>query len=94
MLFVTWPSMVVALVPVIVIEIWIISRKLKVTGTSIAGPTIKGNIVSTVVGIPLTWLALLAVEIMGTGGAALGLNTPVRRFLSVTVQAPWLPARA
>jgi len=47
------------------------------------------NCLSTLVGLPLTWMVLALIE-MFFFGSAIGLNSPVRRVYAVTVQSPWL----
>lgn len=91
MLFVTWPGMLLALVPVVAIEAWIAKPRLKLP----VGRTLRyiaiANVVSTIVGIPITWLVLVGLELLSTrGGMGFGLYTPWRKVLAVTVQAPWL----
>lgn len=54
----------------------------------VVGPVLKANLISTTAGIPLTWAALLAVELLATSGAALGLDTPLPAFLAVRVRHP------
>ena len=48
------------------------------------------NVATTVVGIPLAWLALVVVQLATGGGSAYGLETYLHKFLAVTWQAPWL----
>lgn len=91
MLFVTWPEMLIALIPVVAIEAWIMKPRLKMA----AGETLRlagiANVTSAIVGIPLAWLALAGLELVSTrGGTAFGLDAPWRKLLAVTVQAPWL----
>ena len=57
---------------------------------ALAGASLS-NALSTFVGIPLTWLSLVFLELVATnGGEAWGLNTPLLKVAAVTVQAPWL----
>jgi hypothetical protein len=61
MIFVQWPLALVGLVPVIVIEAFIIRRSLAVpTGRAFAAAT-KANLISTLAGVPLAWLMTLLV---------------------------------
>jgi len=90
MLFLTLPGMLVALIPIIAVESIVVGR---VLGTSVA-PRIKSvaiaNVVSTVVGIPLTWVALVVLQMVTGGSSAHGLASPTQKLLAVTWQAPWL----
>src|SRR5580698_6792977 len=68
MLFVTWPGMLVALIPVIVIEAWIMKRRLKLAVGEALRLTGIANAASAIVGIPLAWLALAGLELVSTRG--------------------------
>jgi hypothetical protein len=62
MIFVQWPLMICALIPVIVIEALVIRKQLVLSyGRAFAGAA-KANLVSTIVGVPLAWAIMLAVE--------------------------------
>jgi hypothetical protein len=92
MLAVVWPLSWAALIPVIAIEAAIGRRIADISwGRSLLG-TALANAVSTLVGIPLTWGALLLIQMVvpGGGGAELGIDTLVGKFFAVTLQAPWL----
>jgi len=84
-IFVTLPAMVIALVPIVIIEAYVMARHLKLSFKRILKAAIWGNILSTIAGIPIAWGILVAIEIF-TGG---DLNSPIRKFLAVTLQAPW-----
>lgn len=90
MLFVTLPAMILALAPIIVIEAIVIGRTLRSPAISHARSVTISNAISTIVGIPITWLALVASQIFSGGSSAHGLSTPMQKFLAVTWQAPWL----
>jgi hypothetical protein len=82
--------MVLALVPIVLLESFYIARSLAVRFSRTVGPVALGNIVSTLVGIPVTWLLLFAIQmIVGTasGHRADGF---LERILLVTLYAPWL----
>jgi hypothetical protein len=62
MIFVQWPLMICALIPVIVIEALVIRKRLQMPyARAVAGAT-KANLVSTFVGVPLAWAIMLAIE--------------------------------
>ena len=97
MIFVHWPLMVCAVVPVIVIESLLIRRWLPIsyreafTGCSLA------NALSTLVGVPLAWLAMLALELvvmMPLGFATTRfqwhLNSPIFHVLAFLFSIAWL----
>jgi len=90
MLFVTFPAMVVSLIPIVLVETVVLARALKTRAALLAKSTAIANVVSTIIGIPLTWVALVILELVTDGGSAHDLTTPLQKFLAVTWQAPWL----
>ena len=90
MLFVSWGAMLLALLPIIVIETCILSMQLGLSlGSSIKVAAIA-NGVSTLIGIPVAWFLLVLAQMFTGGGSAYGLDTAWKKFLAVTWQAPWL----
>ena len=90
MLFVAMPAFAFSIIPIIIIEAIYLSKKLKLSRKA-AGKTVTlSNLVSTVVGIPLTWGFLVVVQMVTGGGAAYGIDTFMGKVISVTWQAPWL----
>jgi len=90
MLVLLWPAAWALLVPVVLLEAEVARRRLALPyrdGLRVAG---VANAVSTFVGIPVTWGVLVVVELVATGGRALGLGTLAGRIAAVTVQSPWL----
>jgi hypothetical protein len=90
MIFTTLPGMAIALVPVILVESYVLFKQLSIAGRSALKASSFANLASTVIGIPLTWIALVALQLVTGGGNAYGLDTAPRRLLAVTWQAPWL----
>ena len=91
MLFVTFPAMLLALLPIIVVEALVLARMISMRAFSAIKPVAVANVVSTIVGIPIAWYVLVLLEMLTTsGGAAYGIATPAQKFLAVTLQAPWL----
>ena len=83
------PPLWLALIPVIAVEAWVLVRLLAVPSVQAVKGATVGNVLSTLVGIPLMWMALATVQ-LSVAGSALGLATPAARVYAVTVQAPWL----
>ena len=83
------PPMWLSLVPVILLEGWILRRMLRVDNRSAFTASAIANIATTIVGIPLAWVVLAIAELACCGGAG-GLATLWQRIYAVTVQAPWL----
>ena len=62
MIFVQWPLMICALLPVIAIEALVVRKRLALSyGRAFAGSA-KANIVSTLAGVPLAWGLMLILE--------------------------------
>src|SRR5436309_6422997 len=63
MIFVQWPLMICALLPVIAIEALVVRKRLSLSyGRAFAGAA-KANVVSTLVGVPLAWGLMLLLEL-------------------------------
>lgn len=91
MIFITYPAMLIALVPVIFLETLIFESYLHAGWRGSGWRVAIANAASTIVGFPLTWLALLLIGLVTTGGgSAYGLATWWTRILAVTLQAAWL----
>lgn len=85
MLMVHMPVLLIALLPVVYIETRWIERSSKLPETNLLLPVFLANLVSTLVGVPLTWLALVVIQLATVGGGV--LHNPV---YDVTLQSPWL----
>ena len=64
MIYVQWPLMLCALVPVIAIEALLVRRWLPLSYKNAFAGIARANLISTVVGVPLAWLAMLALELV------------------------------
>jgi hypothetical protein len=90
MLYLAMPAFLFSLVPIIAIETVYISKGLELSiGQSLKTVSIS-NLVSTLIGIPLTWCLLAAIQMISGGGGAYGIDSVVGKILAVTWQAPWL----
>ena len=90
MLLLIMPAFAIALLPIILVESLYISRRLALSLVFTAKIATAANLVSTVAGIPLTWLILVVAQIATGGGGAYGVDTLAGKILAVTWQAPWL----
>ncbi len=90
MVFITLPYMIVSLIPVILIEAYIVLKILGLPYLRSCKIMTISNLVSTLIGIPITWIILVLLEIFTVGDGALGLGEPATRLMAVTWQAPWL----
>jgi hypothetical protein len=98
MIVVQMPLMVVTLIPVIVLEAFIVRRPLALSyGASFRGVTIA-NLISTLIGIPLAWVLMVAIEmvVMIPIGLAADhwhwptVHSPVLDVLGFLMTIPWL----
>lgn len=62
MLAIVWPMSVPAFIPVVAVESWAVRRALNVSWRVAITQMVKGNIFSTLVGIPLAWAVSVAVK--------------------------------
>ena len=90
MLFLTLPAMIIAPVPIIAVESIVVGRLLGTSAISKAKSVAIANVASTVIGLPLTWVALVAIQLISGTGSAYGLVTPAQKLFAVTWQAAWL----
>jgi hypothetical protein len=96
MLMVAWPLSIAALVPVVVIESWVIRRNIGLPWRASLWQMSKANVVSTLVGIPLTWVVLVAIEFgLGYIVTASGISTSYPPLVlgevgGVVLASPWL----
>ena len=90
MIFVTLPTMVIALLPIIIVEALLALPSLKLPYRKLLKCFSIANLVSTFVGIPVVWFLLVVLQMVSGGGSAYGLASPTTRLLAVTWQAPWL----
>ncbi|MCG7985312.1 MAG: hypothetical protein JAY90_21520 [Candidatus Thiodiazotropha lotti] len=90
MIFLVMPALALSIIPIIAIEAMYLSKKLRLPFSTSLGTTTISNLVSTVIGVPLTWLLLLLIQIIAGGSGAFGLDTTTGKVLSVTLQAAWL----
>ncbi len=63
MIFVHWPLMLCALLPVILLEALLMRRWLALSFRDVFVGVGKANVLSTLVGVPLAWLAMFALQL-------------------------------
>lgn len=61
MIFLTFPSMILALIPIVLIEAGIFTWLLHIKYHQTILPSLFGNLASTIIGIPLSWLLMVMV---------------------------------
>jgi hypothetical protein len=62
MIFIQFPVMVLVLIPVIVVEALLIRRWVSLTHRDAFWGVTKANVISTLLGVPAAWLAMLIVD--------------------------------
>jgi len=90
MIFPQFILMVIAFVPVVLVEALVVRRILHTRLGPAVCDTALANLVTTLLGVPLAWGLMLGLELVTTGGTAWGLATPATRLAAVTLQAAWL----
>jgi len=92
MLAIQWPVMFLTLIPVILIEFWIVCRRFQGSRKTLFWGVCAANIFSTAVGIPLAWIVMTILEM----GSVDLVHFVLPRFdlpisLVPIIQSPWLP---
>lgn len=90
MIFPAMYLMILALIPVIIVESFTLHKSLNLSFGFTVPVSAGANIASTIVGIPVTWLLLALFQLMTGGGGAFGIGTFWQKIIAVTWQAPWL----
>lgn len=90
MIVVALPGMAVALIPIVLVEALVLASRLRARWWPCAKFSLVANLVSSFLGLPLTWFLLVVVQMLTGGGDAYGLGSRWHRFIAVTWQAPWL----
>lgn len=92
MIFVTWPAMMKALIPIIAIEALFIQRRTHGPIGKTFWRSAVANAVSTVVGLPITWMALVALEMFaGLALSRMDLDKSViGKVVGFIIYSPWV----
>ncbi len=91
MLALIWPASWALFIPIVAIEAWVAHRIVNLDWKTCIKTVGVANALSTLIGIPLTWGALVIIEmIFSQGGRAYGIDTLSGKIIAVTLQAPWL----
>jgi len=92
MIMVTLPGGVLVLLPVVLVETVILAKDLALPRLRALKAVSLANLVSTLVGIPVAWLAMLFVEFASRGVFdAAGRDIDDSTVLSTILGAAWLP---
>jgi hypothetical protein len=88
MIFVTFPLMLLALIPVILVEIRVAEPKLEGASGKPAWAIGVANVVSTIIGVPIAWAAMLGVELLAANFNLFG-NAQRLTAMDVILGAAW-----
>jgi hypothetical protein len=92
MIFVEWPAMILALVPVVLIEAAVYRRELRIPFRKALHPAGVANVASTLIGYPFAWLLRLAASFALLDLLAVVPKPPLA--LIALVYSAWLPPGA
>lgn len=94
MIFLTLPLMIGALIPVILIEVWIARPLLGLNYRQTAKAIAAANVTSTLIGVPLAWIATFAFDMLVALAGHKWLDKldqgPVLRVMAVVLFPAWL----
>ncbi|HEV2396506.1 MAG TPA: hypothetical protein VGS27_06175 [Candidatus Sulfotelmatobacter sp.] len=97
MIFITWPGMVLLLVPIIGAEWAFIVRRTSLQKSRALWATVAANAASTIIGIPITWGVLFLCEIGFFSAldqipklANRSWNSPLEQIVGTVLSAPWI----
>ncbi|MFP4424579.1 MAG: hypothetical protein ACLFP2_05125 [Candidatus Woesearchaeota archaeon] len=90
-IFVTMPLMLLALLPIILIESLVLMRYLAKGLKRTIVPVGIANAVTTILGYPISWGLLFGIGLITTGGSCgPGFDTVGKSILTVLLEAAWL----
>lgn len=98
MIVLAWPAMLMLLIPVIFVEGLLCKRWLGLTTWQAIKSNAVSNLASTIIGVPIVWAIMLAVEfgIFGTialvnkSNAIQNWNSPLANVVFVLLSSAWL----
>ena len=94
MIFLSYPTMIIALLPVIFLETSIFKKIVPTPYKKALISNGTANGISTIAGFPLAWGFLFAIELITTGGSCgPGFSTLPKSIITVIVEAAWICPR-
>ena len=98
MIVIAMPLMLSALIPIIGIEAYIIKRKLNLSFRDAMVSSATANVISTIIGVPITWGILYLMQIsialmlggISSGYSGFTMGAFFQKFLTVIWESPWL----
>jgi hypothetical protein len=90
MIFVHGPVFIMGFIPIVIIEAFILRRFIdKPTAIECLKATTVANLVSTVIGLPLTWIVFVIIQMLADGGGHMPNSTSAERIYAAILQSPW-----
>ncbi len=91
MIVFTFPLMLMALLPIIMVESFVIQRSLKAPFKKVIVSNGIANVASTLIGTPLAWGILLGFQLITTGGGCgPGFETVPDSMITAVVGSAWI----
>lgn len=97
MIVLVWPGFWLLLLPIVVLEGSVARRVFQMPWKGALKLSAEANLVSTLVGIPLTWLVLFIVEMLAAGGTWVGFQAAGvselpkwAEYMLMLLSAPWV----
>ena len=93
MIFLSFPIMLFALIPIIFIEAGILKKILGTTFKKSITSSSVANIVTTIIGFPLSWGLLLGLELLNIGirgSCGLGFSNIGTSIITAIVESAWI----
>jgi len=95
MIILTWPAMVALLIPVIVIEGLLCRKWLGLKTWQAIKTNAVSNLVSTIIGIPLAWAVMFAIEVgvlglVSESNALQNWHSPIANVIFFLLSSAWL----
>lgn len=91
MIFLSFPVMLIALIPIIFLEGYIYTLNFKTPFKKSLAASASANVLSTIAGFPLSWGLLLGLEFLTTGGSCgPGFDTLPNTILTAILESAWL----
>jgi hypothetical protein len=98
MLVVQWPLMAMALVPIVLVEMIVVRRAVVVPFRFALLDVGLANVDSTLAGVPLAWIVMVAIEfammIVTDGGTPFHSESPIATLTTLLLQVAWLAPNA
>jgi hypothetical protein len=94
------PAMLMALVPIIYLEVWAVRSRLNLSRRHTFGAVTTANLVSTLIGIPVAWFILMVLQQMSGPGMKSFIkyfhndqNSPLWAAFSLLTGFTWISPR-